>query len=115
MERQSIINKSFALFVFSLFLCTTIPNTAGISYSDIVIDGNLSDWDLADNLGLRKGANLGFSWDEENLYFYWNGTDLGGTEEGADLFFYFSTNTLGSNLTKCCNFVEHNLPFKANY
>ena len=115
MEKQSIINKSFALFVFSLFLCTAIPNTAGISYSDIVIDGNLSDWDLADNLGLRNGADMGFSWDEENLYFYWNGTDLGGTEEGADLFFYFSTNTLGSNLTKSWNFVEHNLPFKANY
>ena len=108
-------NKALAIvIIFSLFV-STFPNISGTSYSDIQIDGNLSDWDSSDFLGQRNGAGLALTWSEDNLYFYWNGTDFYNDIEGADIFLYFSTSNSGSNLSKSWNFVEHNLPFSANY
>ena len=108
-------NKALTIvIIFSLFM-STFPNISGTSYSDIQIDGNLSDWAASDFLGQRNGAGFAFTWSEDNLYFYWNGTDFYNEIEGADIFLYFSTSNNGSNLSKSWNFVEHNLPFSANY
>ena len=77
-------NKALAIvIIFSLFV-STFPNISGTSYSDIQIDGNLSDWDSSDFLGQRNGAGFAFTWSEDNLYFYWNGTCLLYTSDAAD-------------------------------
>ena len=107
--------KHLTLLMFFILLIPVIPYSVAISPSDIVIDGDLSDWDSDDSLGSRNGAEFGFTWDADNLFFYWNGTDLSSVDEGADLFLYLSTNDTGSNTSKAWNFVKHNLPFKANY
>ena len=70
-------------------LCVNISNISGTSFSDIQIDGNLSDWDSSDFLGQRNGAGFALTWSEDNLYFYWNGTDFYNDIEGADIFLYF--------------------------
>ncbi len=78
--------KHLTLLMFFILLIPVIPYSVAISPSDIVIDGDLSDWDSDDSLGSRNGAEFGFTWDADNLFFYWNGTDLSSVDEGADLF-----------------------------
>ena len=110
-----IVRKLFAFLVTFCFIAVMFPTISGASYSDIQIDGDSSDWSESDFLGQRNGATFAFTWNEDNLFILWDGTDLSNDQEGADLFFYFSTTSGGSNLTKSWNFVEHNLPFSANY
>ena len=66
------LRKAFAFMVVLSFVGAMFPLISGSSYSDITIDGELSDWHESDFLGQRNGAGFGFTWDENNLYFYWN-------------------------------------------
>ena len=109
-----ILRKAFAFTVVLSFVGAMFPIISGSSYSDITIDGDLSDWHESDFLGQRNGGGFAFTWNEDNLYFYWNGTDFYNDVDGADLFLYFSTTSGGSNLSKSYH-VEHNLPFAANF
>ena len=62
-------NQALAIvIIFSLFV-STFPNISGTSYSDIQIDGNLSDWDSSDFLGQSNGAGFALTWSDDNLFF----------------------------------------------
>ena len=69
-------NKALAIvIIFSLFV-STFPNISGTSYSDIQIDGNLSEWDNSDFLGQR--TMMGISdwhrltlWPQKQAFLFW--------------------------------------------
>ena len=59
---KKYINRALAIVVIFSLLVSTFPNISGTSYTDIQIDGDLSDWDNSDSLGQRNCAGFAFTW-----------------------------------------------------
>ena len=108
--------RSKALFLVSLiFFQAFLGITSASTPQTIDIDGDISDWSQDTLLQTNSnGVDFSVTWDNENLYFLWEGTDWASEVEGADLFLYFNTSLGGSVLSKDWGFA-HTLPFAADY
>ncbi len=77
-------------------------------------DGNMAEWPSDSNMGTRAGATFYFTFNDNALYFGWDGSDWASTTMGADLFIYLNTTDGGSSTTTDWS-GKHNLPFLADY
>ena len=116
--RPEKLRKSplFLTVLFILLAAITLtenmaPSAHATSYHSINPNGDLAEWAADEHMGTDSTKDLYLTWNDENLYFGWDGTDWG--SEG-NLFFYFNTSSDGS-FTSIDWDGTHSLPFKADH
>lgn len=127
---KSFTLKLFALLVMSSLVTLSFNNAQATTYKpDFSADGNLTEWDGDEFMGVDQGIHHNFSYEEPDgtydpgILFSFDGITLTNSDAGGgDLFIYFSSKEgnetgpdQGCNYTSTWNGVVHQLPFYARW